>query len=259
MTRTRSFTLAFISFLGLSPSLAINRPNMNYPNDGLVRALTSLRQGPWNGWEDGTLVVRRYLDGEGLSDGEFYYPQPDLTYVVARKDCELVRTQVVDGRRIAQTLEISNDSEFESFQFPSVSTPVSLKIDGNDVPSVMHVAKTCETPGGCHSTTRWAVSGQSSIVVRREHSNGDWWAVTSAHVPKLIGDGIYECIELKAHVTMANGYVESTKYVSPRVPGHLVEEINRFYKLDGPAKTPALSMITHEKTVKFQLPGVAKR
>jgi hypothetical protein len=48
--------------------------------------------------------------------------------------------------------------------------------------------------------------------------------------------------------------VITTQYVSPDVPGYVVEEVKEFYKVHKEGKERVLDMIIHQQVVELKLP-----
>lgn len=72
---------------------------------------------------------------------------------------------------------------------------------------------------------------------------------------KKIGDREFECVEVKRHMRFySDGLMRAltTQYLSPEVPGHLVEEMEEVFKVGrGGELTP--STFAHQKVVELKI------
>ena len=109
----------------------------------------------------------------------------------------------------------------------------------------------------------WTLAGHPSVLLRSEHkhSSGNGfeettgWTITSSQVEKKIGYREFQCVEMKDRMKNSGDMdVHTTKYLSPDVPGHLVEMIKEFYKVGEPEAEPVIYMVTHQKVTALTLP-----
>jgi hypothetical protein len=89
----------------------------------------------------------------------------------------------------------------------------------------------------------------------RQETNGEGWVVTSAKASKKIGEREFECVEIKRRMRFYSGgpmMHVSTQYLSPEVPGHVVEEMEEFYRV-GEKGVLTPDMVVHQKVVELKI------
>ncbi len=98
------------------------------------------------------------------------------------------------------------------------------------------------------------MAGHPSILLRRE-VNGEGWSVTSAVASKKIGEREFACLEVKGRMRFySDGPTEvvTTRYLSPDVPGHLVEQVEEFFRV-GDKGAPTRYMVVHQKVSELKI------
>jgi hypothetical protein len=138
--------------------------------------------------------------------------------------------------------------------------PVDLEIDGFKLAALLTKTELRESMGGTYVTMEWSLASHPSIVLRKEFG-GEGWRVTSVRVKKTVGDKKFSCIEIKRSLRFfSDGPAESvtTQYRCPGVPGHLVEEIQEFFRLRREGRSPAPFQVVHQKVVEIKFPGSSR-
>ena len=223
----------------------------------LVRLVEGLQKNPWRGWKAGTVVVVRYLGDADTSKGVFAYVQPDLVYKVLETDRLFGRTQEVKGKSFLQEFFVKDQRGFGAPRTrlkDEDAAAAEVEIDGFTFDALLSELSFVEFSGGTWVTKEWSLAGHPSILLRQE-VNGEGWRVTSAKASKKIGEREFECVEIKTRMRFySDGPAEvlTTQYLSPEVPGHMVEELEEFFRVgDKGVLTPY--MVIHQKVLELKI------
>ena len=221
----------------------------------LVRLVEGLQKNPWRGWKAGTVVVVRYLDD--ALNGMNARAQPDLVYKVLEADKLFERTQELKGKSYRQEFLVKDQRGLDAARVrlkDENAAASDVEIDGFTLSALLTELHMEEFPGGGRTTKEWSLAGHPSILLRRE-VNGEGWRVTSASASKKIGGREFACLEIKERMRFySDGPMEvvTTRYLSPEAPGHLVEEVEEFFRVgDKGALTPY--MVVHQKVVELKI------
>jgi hypothetical protein len=221
----------------------------------LVRLVEGLQKNPWQGWKAGTVVVVRYLGDS--PNGTNAYVQPDLVYKILEADELFERTQEVKGKSFHQEFSVRDQRGLDAARFSLKEGNVAaadVEIDGFTLAGLLYELRMEMFPGGTSITTRWSLAGHPSILLRQE-TNGFGWRVTSVKASKKIGEREFECVEIKGRMRFySDGPAEAvtTQYLSPEVPGHVVEVIEEFFRVgEKGALTPY--MVIHQKVAELKI------
>jgi hypothetical protein len=223
----------------------------------LVRLLTGLQKNPWQGWESGTEVVVRYLVDTNAAGIPLGHAQPDIVYKVMEADKLLITMQVYKGKPIRRDFLIKDQPGLDA-AWPRVidANTTDLEIDGFRLSCLLSELTMREFPGGSMVTKEWTLAGHPSIVLRKEVNGGSGWKVTSTRVIKKIGDREFPCVEIKKWMrfySQGPNDAMTTQYLCPDVPGHLVEEIQEFFKVKKEQRSSTPFQIVHQKVVELKL------
>jgi hypothetical protein len=227
----------------------------------LVGLVTRLQKNPWLGWESGTEVVIRYLVDSNASGTPLGHAQPDLVYKVTETDKVLITTQVYKGKPIRRDFLIKDqpglDAAWAVLKDPTTTPTITdMEIDGFTLGCLLSELSVHEFPGGTHVSKQWTLASHPSIVLRKELIGGGGWKVTSAQVIKKIGEREFPCVEIKKWMRFYHhGPIAAvtTQYLSPDVPGHLVEEIQEFFKVKKERRNSVPYQVVHQKVVELKL------
>ncbi len=220
-----------------------------------VRLLTGLQKNPWLGWKSGTRVVIRYFD-EVKPTTRPTTIQPDLVYEVVDSGKILSVTQEVNRKRVRRYFSAKDQTGLEAATIRTKGTTTGLELDGFTLSAVVSELWMDIFPGGSITTREWTLSDHASIVLRKE-SNGLGWQVTSTRVTKKIGDREFRCVEIKRRMSInSDGLtdVTTTQYLSPDIPGHLVEMVQEFVKVKQGKPMAVPDMVIHQKVVELTPP-----
>ena len=228
----------------------------------MVRLLTGLQKNPWLGWESGTEVVVRYFGDSNPAATPRALVQPDLTYKVMEADKLFARTQLFKGKLTRQDFLVKDQVGLDA-AWPRVITPstTDVEIDGFTLTCLLSELVVTEFPGGTRVTKEWTLASHPSIVLRKEVNGVEGWRVTSARAIRKIGEREFACVEIKERMRFYHhGPIDviTTRYLSPDVPGHLVEQIEEFFKVKKNQVSPAPYMVVHQKVVELKLPKPAR-
>lgn len=222
----------------------------------LVSVVEGLQKNPWRGWKAGTVVVVRYL-GDALK-GTNARVQPDLVYKVLEADKLFARTQELNGKSFLQEFLVKDQRGLAAARVrlkdEKDAATAEVKLDGFTLNVLLSELRFEEFPGGTRVTKEWSLAGHPSILLRQE-VNGEGWSVTSAKVSKRIGESEFACVEIKSRMRFySDGPMEvfTTQYLSPEVPGHLVEQVEEFFKV-GDKGVPTPHMVVHQKVVELKI------
>lgn len=223
----------------------------------LAALITGLQKNPWRGWSAGTEVTVRYIVDRDAAGKPLGKEQPELVFKVTEADKLFEIAQVVKGKPVITEFFVK-DQEGLGVASRRVRepTPAELEIDGFKLACLVTEMGVREIPGGVSVTKEWVLASHPTIVLRKE-VNGEGWRVTSARVKKTIGDREFSCVEIKKSMRFfSDGPGESvtTQYRCPSVPGHVVEEIQEFFKLKKGQISPAPFQTVHQKVVEIKLP-----
>ncbi len=221
-----------------------------------VHLLTGLQRNPWQGWKAGTIVVVRYLGDADPVAKPFANVQPDMVYQILEADKLFTRTQMVKGKPIRQDFLVKDQVGIEAASLVAKDTGATdIELDGFVLTSLLSISLMREIPGGSWTTKEWSLASHPSILLRQE-VNGVGWSVTSARALKKIGEREFPCVEIKKRMRIYSGGqmdVLTTQYLSPHVPGHLVEEIQEFFKVGKKQERPTPYMVIHQKVVEVKI------
>lgn len=106
------------------------------------------------------------------------------------------------------------------------------------------------------ASKEWRLASHPTLLLRREHG-GTTWEVVSVGVVKKIGGREFQCVKTIAKTNIyVDGLMEviTTQYLSPDVPGHVVEQVEEFYKVDKERKERSPHMIIHQQVMELKLP-----
>lgn len=255
--------------LGCQVELAETAPPEDRPTDPAPPVTDSVAQRvqarvralmrhPWSHWATGVTVVRGFVP-HGRGAGIAEYLQPDLTYEVVAAGKRLVRHQEVDGKVVTQELPMHPEEglprAFTGSDPPEVAATFDL--DGAAVPSVLRTQ-----PGVSHDhsvapavTRQWTLMGDDAVLLRSEttaHGKpeqlGHWWALVRLDRPKTIDGVVYLCIETRRRTGDSDAYAIVTTFLSPEVPGHVVEEVIEYFKVPDHQRP---WMVTVEKVLRI--------
>jgi hypothetical protein len=219
----------------------------------LIRLVEALQKNPWRGWKAGTVVVVRYL-GDAVN-GMNARVQPDLVYKVLEADKLVERTQEYKGKFYRQEFLVKDQTGLAaSNKWAKDSVAADVLIDGLTLSGLLTTFSVEEFQGGTRTTEEWSPASHPSILLRQE-TNGEGWRITSARASRKIGGREFECVEIKKSMRF---YYDgpmmhvATQYLSPEVPGHVVEEIEEFYRV-GEKGVLTLNMVVHQKVVELKI------
>jgi hypothetical protein len=226
----------------------------------LVSLLTGLQKNPWSGWKTGTEVVRRYLGNSEPALKPFAYVQPDLVFQILEADKLVAVTQVVNGKPYRQEHPVKDQGGADKPMIKTGgATPATLEIDGFTLACLLRemMPSLIFNDGPSFPPSKeWSLASHPTLLLRRE-SGGTTWEVASVLVTKKIGEREFQCVKTigKMHVDV-DGPMEviTTQYLSPDIPGHLVEEIKEFYKVDKEGRERVPHMIIHQQVMELKLP-----
>jgi len=205
----------------------------------------------------GTEVVVRYLVDGNAAGIPLGHAQPDLVYKVIEADKLLIRTYVFKGKPSRQDFLVKDQVGLE-VAWPRLINPstTDLEIDGFTLKCLLSESTLREFPGGSMITKEWTLASHPSIVLRKDVKGGPGWKVTSTRVIKKIGDREFRCVEIKKWMrfySQGPNDAMTTQYLCPDVPGHLVEEIQEFFKVKKGHRSSAPFQIVHQKVVELKL------
>jgi hypothetical protein len=215
----------------------------------LANVLRRLQQNPWQGWNAGTVVVIRYV-GDSAK-------RPDLVYEVLATDRAFARTEDAKGSTFRQEFQVKDQQGLDSALIgTSEVTRGTIEIDGVTLVTRNAESRMHEFPGGWNVVSEWSLANHPAILVRKDR-NGFGWRVTSARVMKTIAGREYSCVEItKTLRVYADGPIDviTTQYLSPDVPGHLVEQRDEFFRLVNGEPEPRPHEVTHQRVVEVRAP-----
>ena len=248
--------------LTLCPAQNSNNPE-RAPDEAytrqLVRLLTGLQKNPWSGWKTGTVVVRRYLGNNDPAVKPYAYGQPDLVFQVLEADRLVAVTQVVKGKPHRQEHSVKDQGGVDKLMIEAEeATAARLELDGFTLaclywewPSLtIHDAPSTVT------LKEWRLASHQTLLLRKE-SSGTTWEVASVRVARKIGGREFQCVKTIGKTSIyVDGPMEviTTQYLSPDVPGHVVEQVEEFYKVDKEGKERVPHMIIHQQVMELKLP-----
>lgn len=227
----------------------------------LVRLISGLQKNPWQGWDVGTEVLVRYLVDRNAAGITVGHAQPDLLYKVIEQDKLFIRTYVFKGKPGQQDFQVKDQVGLDvAWPWEKDTTITDLEIDGFRLSCLLSELTVHTFPGGTMVTKEWTLASHPSIIVRKEVVGGPGWKVTSTRVIKKIGERDFQCVEIKKWMRFHSGGPTddmTTQYLCPDVPGHMVEEINEFYRIKRGERSSSPFQIVHQKVVelKIQKPG----
>jgi hypothetical protein len=229
----------------------------------LVTLITGLQKNPWRGWPAGTEVTVKYIVERDAAGKPLGKEQPDLVYKVTETDKLFEITQVVKSKPVITEFFVK-DQEGLAVASRRVTEPTrtELEIDGFKLACLVSEMEFREIPGSNRVTREWVLASHPSIVLRKE-VNGEGWRVTSARVKKTVSGKEFSCVEIKKSMrfySYSDGPGESvtTQYRCPGVPGHVVEEIQEFFKIRKEQRSSTPFQVVHQKVSEIKLPASSR-
>lgn len=224
----------------------------------LVGLITALQKNPWRGWGAGTEVTVSYIVDRDAAGKPLGKEQPELVFRVTEADKVFEIIQVVKNKPVITEFFVK-DEEGLAVASRRDTEPISteLEIDGFKLACLVSEMAFREIPWGTRVTKEWALASHPSIVLRKE-VNGEGWRVASARVKKTVGDKEFSCVEIKKSMRFySDGPGESltTQYRCPGVPGHVVEEIQEFFKVKKEQRSSTPFQVVHQKVSAIKMPG----
>jgi hypothetical protein len=228
----------------------------------LIRLLTGLQKNPWMGWESGTEVVVRYWVEGNATGTPLDRAQPEIVFKVIEADKLFITTQVYKGKLIRHEFLVKDqgglDAAWPRVRDPTVMNPTTtdLEIDDFTLSCLLSESTMREFPGGTTVTKQWTLASHPSIVLGTEVVGSNGWKVTSVRVIKKIGERDFPCVEIKKTMrfySQGPNDAITTQYLCPDVPGHLVEEIQEFFKVKKEQRSSAPFHVGHLKVVELKL------
>lgn len=230
----------------------------------LVRLLTGIQKNPWSGWKTGTQVVRRYVGNSDPAVKPYVSVQPDLVFQVLEGDRLIAVTQVVKGRPYRQEHLVKDQEGVDNLTIKAEdAAAATLEVDGFTLACLFKEWSSVPIyygPGNGPSfpaIKEWRLANHPTLLLRREHGDSTW-EVASVLVTKQIGEREFQCVKTigKMHIYVDGHHMEviTTQYLSPDVPGHVVEEVKEFYKVDKEGKERVPDSITHQLVIELKLP-----
>lgn len=223
----------------------------------LVRLLTGLQKNGWSGWKTGTVVVRHFLGNNDETVKPFAYAQPDLVFEIVEADKRVAMTQVVKGKpyREESPIKAQAAADASPFELQDV-TAASLEVDGFTLACLLreYPAMIVNDGPSAPGSKEWRLAGHATVVLRKD-SGRTTWEVASVRVLKKIGGREFQCVKTIAKSTIPGPMeVITTQYLSPDVPGYLVEQVEEFYKVNKEGKERVLSMVVHQQVAEVRIP-----
>ena len=225
----------------------------------LVSLLTGLQKNPWSGWKTGTEVVRRYLGNGDSALKPYAYVQPDLVFQVLEADRLVAVTQVVKGKPHRQEHSVKDQGGADKKMLKAEdATAARLEVDGFTLVCLLWEwpSMIVNDAQSFPALKEWRLASHSTLLLRREHGDTTW-EVASVLVTKRIGGREVQCVKTIGKTTIyVDGLMEviTTQYSSPDVPGHVVEELQEFYKVDKEGRERVPHMIIHQQVMELKLP-----
>ena len=219
-----------------------------------VSLITALQRNAWSEWKSGTEVV---VEIRRQTTGSPVYLQPDEVYTIVKADKLLTRTQLVKGKSIRQKFNVNNEIGMQKaiIGADKVGTEI-VEIDGFRLNSVVNELRETQFPGGTRITKEWVLATTPSILLKYD-VNGVGWSIASAHVVKKIAGREFLCLEIKKRMIIYSGgklNVVTTQYLSPDVPGHLVEQTDEFFEIKNGSANALPKLVVYTKVVEIKNP-----
>jgi hypothetical protein len=252
--------LLFSATLCRAQAGSVPASDAEYKNE-LVALISGLQKNPWRGWGAGTEVTVRYIVERDAAGKPLGKEQPEQVFKVTEADKLFEITQVVKNKPVITEFFVK-DQEGLAVASRRVTEPTTaeLEIDGFKLACLVSEVAFREIPGAARVTKEWLLASHPSIVLRKEVVD-ERWRVTSARVKKTISDKEFSCVEIKKSMRFfSDGPSESvtTQYRCPGVPGHVVEEIQEFFKIKKDQRSSTPFRVVHQKVVEIKLPGSSR-
>jgi hypothetical protein len=202
----------------------------------IASRLAAFQSNGWLGWIPGTVMVMTFLSSDPKQFNSNV--QPDLKYTLGDKTLPLTRAQLVQGEITHQTLNtgLPDSGKIAVFRRgpKEIGAAKELLLDGIKV-KYLQIERTYPVdlgtgPHAERTTIDWILPTQPSICLRWG-TKDSYHVVTSLHSEKTIGKEKYDCVVLERRLPLATKQVTfETLYLSPEVPGFVVERITEFHR-----------------------------
>jgi hypothetical protein len=217
------------------PSIATDKGSESDFVKQVVTRLKPLQRNGWLEWTPGTVLVTTFL----LSDPKKFasHVPADLTYTIGEKNT-LTRTQLFRG--ISEDEEVfpgrSQDGPIPVARFykPNSGVATQLSLDGNEI-KCRQFRETIPVPLGAGPLVEpflkeWIIPSHPTICLRWE-SGKNYGVIKSIRATRTVGGKKYSCVVLEKRMALDNdGFSLETAYLSPEVPGFVVERTQDIYK-----------------------------
>jgi hypothetical protein len=194
-----------------------------------ARVLEPFYRNGWHGWNPGTEVRTTFLDDK--VEGWYSYVQPDLVYRLT--EAALTRTQVVDGKPVVQQFDPANETGWQPaylHKLPTAkATPTTIEIDGVKIDCLLYESTMDDIGrdvGGTTVLKEWVLAAHPSTWLRTE-ANKNYKVIKSLRELRQVGDRQLACVVVEERMEMSGGHQITTSWLSPEVPGHVVEKISQ--------------------------------
>jgi hypothetical protein len=194
-----------------------------------ARVLEPFYRNGWHGWNPGTEVRTTFLDDK--VEGWYSYVQPDLVYRLT--EAALTRTQVVDGKPVVQQFDPANETGWQPAYLHKLqtakATPTTIEIDGVKIDCLLYESTMDDIGrdvGGTTVLKEWVLAAHPSTWLRTE-ANKNYKVIKSLRELRQVGDRQLACVVVEERMEMSGGHQITTSWLSPEVPGHVVEKISQ--------------------------------
>lgn len=221
----------------------------------LVSFIKSLQHNPWQNWETGTEIIRQITEEHHIKKD--LSGRSTAVFQIVEKDQRVQRLQNIQGTLKRQEFMIKDESGIKAASKPLPGTQAALFIGGKLIETLLCTFEEPHVNGEriIKDTINQWVSKEDPQIILRYLSPAENWSISAIDKQRVIKQNAVACVELKLRKKISiDEYVETIQYLSPQVPGHVVEEFKAFYKNSPDQKQPLLQYTSHEKTTQVSLP-----
>jgi len=220
----------------------------------IVHCVAPLQRNPWQGWSEGANVTRHYEHRDYLR-GEGVVSVNDIVFEVVEFDKRVHRIEKIQGATKRQEFLIADEQGLTKAKRAAVGIDAALMIDGTMVMSVLRKIKEADTEYERFinkDVHQWSLAAFPSILLRYE-SDELQWHIQSLNRRRQVGEHSLNCVKLAIQKQISlNEIHNTTRYLSAKVPGHLVEEQQHYYRKDPDTAQLGLLWSSRELTAGFR-------
>jgi hypothetical protein len=198
----------------------------------IAARLKPLQQNGWLEWKPGTEMVRAFLPADPKQFTS--YVQADQIYTIGGKNGPLTRAQAGGLLKLNPGRPDDGPIPVAYMYRPNGGEEAQLTLDGNEIKCrIFRQTIRIDLAGGhlVESVRKeWIIPSHPTICMRWE-AGKNYGVIKSIRATRTVGGKKYSCVVLEKRMALPNdGFSLEIVYLSPEVPGFVVERTQDIYK-----------------------------